>query len=451
MAPVKRKIVLTKETTDTKIQKRPRTRTCRKMNENSTTTLLEELASEAVSSSQVEAEFSQKQYEEREKEKNKVDDDGERAEEVEEEEGNKKEVEEDKGKQKEVEEEEGKNKEVVEEEEEKINEVDEDKGKQKEVEEDGIKTINAHTFPVHLQPNATGDSIMRSAMGKPFDTFRISRMVWKDIEAFNNYPWGHESFELTVKYLLKPLGPKTNNLFGFPWAFMAWTFEAIPHLTHQVNAEEEISSPRILRWLRSKTKISKNIPDLYNPPHDAVSQEEEKILYQGNTKFEEEDLWRIANGRRRGSVGVQHVNAYKCVTIAEKNKLMDLTKAKELCAQYDMHYFSGEDFRTMTSIDIWWEDWYVDEILSLMREMHVRYPEYYNSTVRILDLNFYSNFKVRYDKMSEEATTVGGKSITQLINEFEWDEDMINYVRGIRPYPGGVDWIGLVQKGFWQS
>ncbi|KAG5581026.1 hypothetical protein H5410_051653 [Solanum commersonii] len=71
MAPVKRKIVLTKETTNTKIQiqKGHRTRTCRKKNENSTTTLLEELASEAVSSSQVEAEFSQKEYEERERKK----------------------------------------------------------------------------------------------------------------------------------------------------------------------------------------------------------------------------------------------------------------------------------------------------------------------------------------------------------------------------------------------
>ncbi|KAH0659042.1 hypothetical protein KY285_027593 [Solanum tuberosum] len=47
-------------------------------------------------------------------------------------------------------------------------------------------------------------------------------------------------------------------------------FHGIPHLTHQVNAEEEISSPRTLRWLRSKTKTAKNIPDLYNPPHDAV-------------------------------------------------------------------------------------------------------------------------------------------------------------------------------------
>ncbi|KAH0765278.1 hypothetical protein KY285_001149 [Solanum tuberosum] len=59
----------------------------------------------------------------------------------------------------------------------------------------------------------------------------------QDIETFNNYPWGHESFELTVKYLLKPLGPKTNNLFGFPWAFMAWAFEVIPHLRYQVTAE----------------------------------------------------------------------------------------------------------------------------------------------------------------------------------------------------------------------
>ncbi|KAH0724953.1 hypothetical protein KY284_000818 [Solanum tuberosum] len=114
-----------------------------------------------------------------------------------------------------------------------------------------------------------------------------------------------------------------------------------------------------------------------------------------------------------------HVNVYKRVTIAEKNKLVDLTRAKDMRAQCGMHFFSGEDFRTMTSMDIWWEDWNVDEILSLIRDRHMRYPE--------------------YDKMSEEATTAGGRSFTQLINDFEWDEDMINYARGIRPYPGGMD------------
>ncbi|TMW87768.1 hypothetical protein EJD97_019506, partial [Solanum chilense] len=50
-----------------------------------------------------------------------------------------------------------------------------------------------------------------------------------DIESFNNYPWVHESFKVTLDYLLKPLGAKTSNLFGFPWAFMACEFEVIPY------------------------------------------------------------------------------------------------------------------------------------------------------------------------------------------------------------------------------
>ncbi|KAH0711878.1 hypothetical protein KY285_007471 [Solanum tuberosum] len=123
---------------------------------------------------------------------------------------------------------------------------------------------------------------------------------------------------------------------------------------------------------------------------------------------------------------LKHVNLYKRVPIAQKIKLVELMKGKDLHVQYDMHFFSGEDFRTMTSMNIWWEDWYIDEIICLMRESHLRYPEYYDSTYRIMDLNFYTNFKQRYDEISEEAITVGGRNFTQ----------------GIRPYPGGKDWIG---------
>ncbi|KAG5630039.1 hypothetical protein H5410_001756 [Solanum commersonii] len=43
-----------------------------------------------------------------------------------------------------------------------------------------------------------------------------------------------------------------------------------------------------------------------------------------------------------------------------------------------------------------------------MREGRLRYPEHYDFTNRIMDLNFYTNFKQR----------------------------------GINPYPGGIDWIG---------
>ncbi|KAG5585104.1 hypothetical protein H5410_045538 [Solanum commersonii] len=89
----------------------------------------------------------------------------------------------------------------------------------------------------------------------------------EDIEAFKNYPLGHESYELTLKYLLAPLSPKTNNLFGFPWDFMVWAFEVIPPLRQHVTTKGEVSSPRILRWLT--TKNVKNYSDLFNLSNDA--------------------------------------------------------------------------------------------------------------------------------------------------------------------------------------
>ncbi|KAK4737121.1 hypothetical protein R3W88_000818 [Solanum pinnatisectum] len=130
--------------------------------------------------------------------------------------------------------------------------------KKNEVEDDGIKIVNAHTLPF----------VHNVLLAKDVNNNIALKLVklYEDIEAFNNYPWGHDIYELTVKFLLAPFSPKTNNLFGFPWAFIA--FEAITHLRHQVTAEEEISSLRILRWLRAKN--IKNPPNLFNPPHDAV-------------------------------------------------------------------------------------------------------------------------------------------------------------------------------------
>ncbi|KAH0644117.1 hypothetical protein KY290_035022 [Solanum tuberosum] len=101
----------------------------------------------------------------------------------------------------------------------------------------------------------------------PASLLKLSR----DREEFNNYPWGHESYNLTVKYLLQKLTPKTINLYGFPWAFMAWAFEAIPHLRQQVkDYSEKVSYPRILRWLSAKNNIKVNAVDLFTPPDDAI-------------------------------------------------------------------------------------------------------------------------------------------------------------------------------------
>ncbi|PHT63458.1 hypothetical protein T459_32682 [Capsicum annuum] len=112
--------------------------------------------------------------------------------------------------------------------------------------------------------------------------------LFEDLEAFNSYPWGYESFKMTVEYLLTPLTPKTVNLYSFPWAFMAWPFEAIPYLRQQVNYQEEVFCPRILRWLSAKTDKNTKFLDLFNPPKEAAKHDGVINAINGLTTSEKE-------------------------------------------------------------------------------------------------------------------------------------------------------------------
>ncbi|KAF3657933.1 putative glycerol-3-phosphate 2-O-acyltransferase 6-like [Capsicum annuum] len=90
-----------------------------------------------------------------------------------------------------------------------------------------------------------------------------------DRDAFSAHPWGRVSYDLTIEYLLKAVNPnvKISNLYVFPWAFMCWTFEAIPPLRKKFKVfSEEMSSPRILRWLSATNNQSVKINELFDPP-----------------------------------------------------------------------------------------------------------------------------------------------------------------------------------------
>ncbi|PHT68806.1 hypothetical protein T459_28293 [Capsicum annuum] len=52
--------------------------------------------------------------------------------------------------------------------------------------------------------------------------------------------------------------------------YPAWAFKAIPYLRQQVNYQEEVSCPRILRWLSAKTYKNAKFLDLFNPPKEAI-------------------------------------------------------------------------------------------------------------------------------------------------------------------------------------
>ncbi|KAM3219172.1 hypothetical protein P3L10_023703 [Capsicum annuum] len=110
----------------------------------------------------------------------------------------------------------------------------------------------------------------------------VKKVIERDLLAladgfgrFNDYPWGYDSYYLTIKYLLKELKPKTTTLYDFPWAFMAWACEIIPPLRkHFMDYPDKVSHLRILRWLAAVESNKKNIneADLFNPPDDAVVQ-----------------------------------------------------------------------------------------------------------------------------------------------------------------------------------
>ncbi|KAF3657970.1 putative protein EIN4-like [Capsicum annuum] len=137
--------------------------------------------------------------------------------------------------------------------------------------EELVKIFSIDRYPMRMQcdgaKDLTGDLMARDINNNiSLGLINLS----EDLEAFNSYPWGYESFKMTVEYLLTPLTPKIVNLYGFPWAFMAWAFEAIPYLRQQVNYQEEVSCPRILRWLSAKTDKNAKFLDLFNPPKKAV-------------------------------------------------------------------------------------------------------------------------------------------------------------------------------------
>ncbi|XP_059285586.1 uncharacterized protein LOC132039051 [Lycium ferocissimum] len=140
---------------------------------------------------------------------------------------------------------------------------------------------------------------------------------------------------------------------------------------------------------------------------------------------------------------LKKVDIFKPVHAQRKKKVETAIKSKKSGrTMYSMHEFGAADFKAMTSMEIWWEDWYVDEVLILMRMRQINFPKYYDSTDIILDLNFYNNMSKRYAELTKESTIPNVVPLKVRLAEFKWDDDMVDYCRGVRPYPGGCSWAG---------
>ena len=54
--------------------------------------------------------------------------------------------------------------------------------------------------------------------------------------------------------------------------------------------------------------------------------------------------------------GFKKVNIYQTVKAEDKKRIKAFFKNTNTMKCL-MHEFSGEDFKNMTSMDVWWEDW----------------------------------------------------------------------------------------------
>ncbi|KAM3249321.1 hypothetical protein P3L10_011090 [Capsicum annuum] len=94
---------------------------------------------------------------------------------------------------------------------------------------------------------------------------------------------------------------------------------------------------------------------------------------------------------------LKKVDIYAALGYEKKKKLQEIMTGKtKLSQEYTMHSFDAEDFTSMTNMREWY---YVDEILYLMRGRQLAYPNAYDATDGIMELNFYNSFKSR-GKMS---------------------------------------------------
>ncbi|KAF3653145.1 putative protein EIN4-like [Capsicum annuum] len=168
--------------------------------------------------------------------------------------------------------------------------------------EELVKTFSIDRYPVRMQSDSatdlTGDLMVKSIMEKSFDAFRKILREQKLDSYFRESCFGkyldlpednNARFQMKMVYdLLKPRFMYENKYKMDE----AWTFEAIPYLRQQVNYQEEVPCPRILRWLSAKTNKNANFLDLFNPPKEAIvhpwlvsTNRELKMLFFLNLRF----------------------------------------------------------------------------------------------------------------------------------------------------------------------
>ncbi|KAF3624198.1 hypothetical protein FXO37_31479 [Capsicum annuum] len=153
--------------------------------------------------------------------------------------------------------------------------------------EELVKTFSIDRYTVRMQCDSatdlTSDLVVNSVIGKSLYAFiKILREQKLDsyfmkscFEQYLNLPEDNNArFQIKIVYdLLKRRFMYENK----DKMDEAWAFEVIPYLRQQVNYKEEVSCPRILRWLSAKIDKNAKFLDLFNPPRKQATGEQYEL------------------------------------------------------------------------------------------------------------------------------------------------------------------------------
>ncbi|KAK4370178.1 hypothetical protein RND71_009653 [Anisodus tanguticus] len=133
---------------------------------------------------------------------------------------------------------------------------------------------------------------------------------------------------------------------------------------------------------------------------------------------------------------------YKPIDIEKKKSYLSWINMRS--DQEHIGYTLIMDFRWFKNLSrpgSWLTDDHVTEIMALMRSCSIDYPKYYDPSDIIMDVFSCSALMAIYnDIVVKSATSL--RSIKDVLNEYEFNDQILDYVTGDHPQPFGICWVG---------
>ncbi|KAF3627684.1 hypothetical protein FXO37_29744 [Capsicum annuum] len=228
------------------------------------------------------------------------------------------------------------------------------------------------------------------------------------------------------------LFPNEHGVWSSQAQDQAWAFESIPLSKSRSRITQmRFYHPRILRWLAAKSNIRIKEAGLFNPQDDAVVHpwimptEQDlgmtSFITLGLVDTISDPTVELIKKELAGETAIRRVVRQghpNVEALHDQPTTTDLGTSSRGVARGIIDVGSRHADAAASLDDEYVDAQYIEEILCLTRDKQLTCPQAYDVVDSIMDLNFYKNFKYRYDNLSKLPLTAGGPGFDLLVSGF---------------------------------